>query len=255
MFFSVITICKNNLEELKRTYSSLNSQEHSNYEWIIIDGNSSDGTKDWLINTPVATKWKSEPDNGIYDAMNKGISLSGGKYLIFMNSGDCFENNSTLSNCQLFIEQNNSPGFVYGDSVDIAENGTRYYRKAKNHLKNWKGMITQHQAMFFNKELLADHKYPEEFKLSGDYAFISAFLKKLDSKDILYINSPICKFSMGGLNEIKRFNALDEDYKIRKDIIKLPLFVNSSLYFLHFVHTLIKKSNPSFRFLKHRSIR
>jgi putative colanic acid biosynthesis glycosyltransferase len=252
-FFSIITICKNNFIELKKTNNSIISQTNNNYEWIVIDGNSKDNTQKWLKSNHLAN-WISETDNGIYDAMNKGILMAKGKYLIFMNSGDCFDCNSVLSNSQVIIEQQKFPAFVYGDSVDISENGSSYYRKAKNHKKNWKGMITQHQAMFFNREKLGNLKYLEDYELSGDYAFISSFLNNLNKNDILYLNFSICKFSMGGLNETKRFKALKEDYKIRKEIINLPMYSNLTLYFLHYIHATIKKSYPSFRFIKHKPV-
>ena len=252
-FFSIITICKDNLSELKKTHISISQQTSEDYEWIVIDGDSSDGTREWLKNIKTAN-WISEPDNGIYDAMNKGISFAKGKYLIFMNSGDCFDNNSVLSQCQKILEQHGSPAFVYGDSVDISENGASYYRKAKNHKKNWKGMITQHQAMFFNREKAGDIKYNEDYKLSGDYAFISSFLNNISNDDVLYLDFAICRFSMGGLNETRRFQAIKEDFKIRKDIIKLPYYLNLILYFLHYIHAVIKKANPSIRFIKHKSV-
>lgn len=250
-FFTIITICRNNIVELKQTYKSVSKQTSSDYEWIVVDGDSSDGTKDWLKNIETSS-WISEPDNGIYDAMNKGISMAKGKYIIFMNSGDCYANDEVLANSKTILEQNNFPAFVYGDSLDISEDGSSYYRKAKSYKENWKGMITQHQAMFFNLEKLGNLKYYEGYKLSGDYAFISSFMKDKDDTDFLYLNFPICKFSMGGLNESRRFEAIKEDYKIRKDIINLPLHTNSILYFLHFLHAVIKKTNPSMRFLKHK---
>ena len=87
--FSIITVCRNNLGELKQTYDSIKGLNGSDHEWIVIDGNSEDGTKEWLKQIPSA-KWISEPDSGIYNAMNKGIRHASGNYLIFMNSGDCF---------------------------------------------------------------------------------------------------------------------------------------------------------------------
>ncbi len=88
-FFSIITVCKNNLEELKTTFTSISSQSCKDYQWIVVDANSNDGTKEWLSKLDSVT-FISESDKGIYDGMNKGISLSDGKYMIFMNSGDCF---------------------------------------------------------------------------------------------------------------------------------------------------------------------
>ena len=69
---------------------------YKDFEWIVIDGDSSDGTKDWLKNNPFNKNWISEPDKGIFDAMNKGIQFSEGKYLIFINSGDAFSDTDSI---------------------------------------------------------------------------------------------------------------------------------------------------------------
>lgn len=252
-FFSIITVCKNNLEELKTTFNSINSQSSNDYQWIVVDADSDDGTKEWLKDL-VSVNWISEPDKGIYDGMNKGISSSQGKYMIFMNSGDCFASESVLEDSKSSIEKENYPAFIYGDSIDISEKNAEYYRKAKSYKKNWMGMITQHQAMFFNKDRIGDIKYSYDFPLAADYAFISSVLRNTDISNILYLDFPICKFSMGGTNELQRFQAIKEDYLIRKNIIKLSGLVSSVLYMFHYFHTIIKKLNPSSRFVRHKSV-
>jgi putative colanic acid biosynthesis glycosyltransferase len=252
-FFSVITICKDNIGELKSTGKSIGEQSNNDLEWIVVDGNSKDGTKEWL-NSQTTVKWISEPDKGIYDAMNKGIGMAEGRYLIFMNSGDSFAAETVLDNSLKILTENNFPVFSWGDSIDVAENGIEYYRKAKNHNKNWKGMITQHQAMFFNRLKIQNLKYSPEYFLSADYALISRILKTSAVLDILKLNYPVCRFNMGGTNEIKRFKAIKEDFRIRKDIIKLPLVLNIVLYLLHYLHSYIKKARPGTRFIRHRNI-
>ena len=252
-FFSIITVCKNNLEELKTTFNSINLQSSEDYQWIVVDANSDDGTKEWLKDI-VSVDWISEPDKGIYDGMNKGISMSNGKYMIFMNSGDCFASIDILEKVKSSIKRNNIPTFVYGDSIDISEKYNEYYRKAKSYKKNWMGMITQHQAMFFNSNKIGNIKYSYDFPLAADYGFISTILKNTDHSNILYLDFPICKFSMGGTNELQRFKAIKEDYLIRKNIIKLSGLLNSVLYLLHYFHTLVKKLSPSSRFIRHKSV-
>ncbi len=88
MLFSVITVTRNNLVGLRRTHESLRIQSCGDYEWIVVDGASDDGTADYLKKT--GANWVSEPDRGIYDAMNKGIARAQGRWLIFMNAGDEF---------------------------------------------------------------------------------------------------------------------------------------------------------------------
>ncbi|MCD4665294.1 MAG: glycosyltransferase [Bacteroidales bacterium] len=251
-FFSIITVCKDNLEELKTTYNSIIEQTIDDYEWVVIDANSSDGTREWLEYINVVN-WLSEPDDGIFDGMNKGLSKSTGKYIIFMNSGDCFATHDVLEKSKSTIQNNNLPAFVYGDSIDIDENRSEFYRKAKNHKKLWMGMITQHQAMIFKKEKVAKIKYLDEYPLTGDYAFISEIVKKCNTNEILSLNFAVCKFDMGGTNEKYRFRAIKEDYEIRRAILKLNIFTSSMLYIMHYIHTILKKINPSVRFIRHKA--
>jgi len=90
MKISIITVCYNALEDLKKTRSSILMQTEVAVEHIIIDGASTDGTREWLATLPQDTIWRSEKDNGIYDAMNKGISLATSPFLLFLNAGDYF---------------------------------------------------------------------------------------------------------------------------------------------------------------------
>lgn len=251
--FSIITICWNNLPELEKTFRSIELQKCTDFEWIVIDGNSNDGTKEWLIKNTLAN-WTSEPDKGIYDAMNKGIDKASGEYLIFMNSGDEFADKAVLAKTKTRIEDIGRPHFVFGDSYDIDQNKIKHLRKAKHYSKNWVGMITQHQAMFFYKPELKGLKYSLEYTLAGDYAFISQVLKTTLEDKLLYLSFPVCKFDMGGINELQRFKALKEDYRIRRDIMEVPYVKNQVLYGLHYIHTIIKKASPSSRFIKHKSV-
>jgi len=185
--------------------------------------------------------------------MNKGLSRAQGQYLIFMNSGDEFASDDVLDEIESKITQQGHPGFIYGDAIDVDENGNKFYRKAKNVKKNWIGMITQHQAMFFSQAAIGDIKYLLEYPITADYAFISDILNKLETEDIYRVDFPICKFDMGGTNEQQRFKGLKEDFKIRKNIIGLPYLINKPLYFLHYFHTMAKKKNPDIRFMRHKT--
>ena len=97
MILSIITVSFNNLDGLTKTTNSIIEQTFRDFEWIVIDGGSSDGSKEYLIkNSKYISYWCSEPDNGIYNAMNKGIMKAKGNYLLFMNSGDFLFNKHVL---------------------------------------------------------------------------------------------------------------------------------------------------------------
>jgi putative colanic acid biosynthesis glycosyltransferase len=252
ILFSIITICRNNLDELKATFESVHSQSLHEYEWIVVDGDSKDGTKEWLKTIPFDFSWISEKDSGIFDAMNKGITLSKGKFLIFMNSGDIFADKQVLCQIQeVLTNKENEPILMYGDSIDIDETGKSYYRKAKNYDSIQLGMITQHQAMLFNRLKIKNINFLIQFNLTADYALVCDIIKKCNPEDIAKFDFAVCKFSMGGTNESFRFRALKQDFKIRRTILKMTFIGASLLYLLHFFHTIFKKIIPSLRFLKH----
>jgi len=248
--YSIITVTWNDLSGLKNTYQSINNQVYDNYEWIIIDGASKDGTKEWLesLNGNSCT-WISESDKGIFDAMNKGIKRASGDFLIFMNSGDCFYDTSTLKDVtdQIF-NSSVKPIFIYGDAIDFISDNNEFYKKANHYKTIYKTMFTSHQAMFFNREFgeINNINYPLEYKYTADYAYISLYLKLIkDNNKIIYLNKPICKFLLGGTNETQRFKALKEDFNIRTKIMEMNILKASILYALHYGHTLMKKVLPS----------
>ena len=135
-FFSIVTITKNNLSGLKETALSVAAQhnaEWSDYEWIVIDGNSQDQTEDFLKTTNA--HWYNSPDDGLYDAMNKGLSHCNGIFIIFMNAGDIFAAPDTLQTIQNTLSDD-LPDFIYGDALEENKKGDPFYKKSKQKKKN-----------------------------------------------------------------------------------------------------------------------
>jgi putative colanic acid biosynthesis glycosyltransferase len=243
---SIITVCRNDLKGLETTFESIKIQNCDDFEWWVVDGGSADGTVEWLgENHRLRGSWISEPDNGIYDAMNKGIGLAAGDYLLFMNSGDMFADPDVISKLVHTIEQEKTaPDFVYGDALDIAECGESYYRKAL-HISYIKlGMITRHQSMLYRRELVASERYPSSFKLSGDYALTASTLMRKGAK-ILQVKFPICRFAMGGTHDEHRLKALREDFRIRNEILEENYLACLLLFSVHWLHHYIRKLFPN----------
>lgn len=250
-FFSIITVTRNNLSGLEKTYHSILNQTVTDYEWIVIDGASTDGTPLFLQNKYVV--WVSEPDQGIYDAMNKGILQAQGQYLIFMNAGDCFASPDTLS----VIKKHTTamPDFIYGDAMELepsplthpspprgegneawqnevslavmgeGENKT-HFKKARHHLKINHGMITHHQAMIYKAPLPF---YNLDYKISADYDLTLQFIK--NAAHIIYIPLALCVFESGGISQQKVRQGRIEQFKIRR-AHKIPLLENSLVFIL-----------------------
>jgi putative colanic acid biosynthesis glycosyltransferase len=244
MLYSIITVCYNNLQGLVQTYESIRDQSYKDFEWIIIDGGSTDGTPQWLQKLDFeGIVWMSEKDKGIFDAMNKGMQMSKGDYLLFMNSGDCFATNNILEQVKNFT--GDQYHFIYGDSEDVTSFGNVLYKVSKPYTTLYRGMFASHQAMFFKSSVLADQKYRwEEFPVTADYAFIAEFLLKCKAENVKYMDIPYCRFMLGGTNELHRYKALKEDFRIRKDILRIGWMKSSILFTLHFIHTFLKRNFP-----------
>lgn len=208
--FSIITVSKNNRSGLQRTAASIRDQEFLDFQWIIIDGVSTDGTSDDL--EAYKATLLCEPDTGPYDAMNKGIDLAIGDYIIFMNSGDGFAQTQTLRKIRDAI-QFSKPDFIYGDSWETDGRRTAY-KPAGSYLKAGKGMFTHHQAMLYRRDLIRNLRYDLSYKIAADYDFTLAFLDA--ARTCLYLPFPICVFKSGGLSQRHVMLGRNEQFAIRR---------------------------------------
>lgn len=170
MILSIITINFNNYAGLKRTIDSVVVQSFHDYEWIIIDGGSKDGSRE-LIEQYSAhfSYWVSEPDKGVYHAMNKGIARAKGEYLMFLNSGDWLVDSNTLQKC---ISYGFSSDVIYGDSLFVYENQVVEYRYHSPLTLNdlYTGFLG-HASSFIRSNLLRQEKYNEDYKIVSDWEF------------------------------------------------------------------------------------
>ncbi len=223
--FSIITVTLNNIAGLKKTYESLCAQSNQNFEWIIIDGVSTDGTIEFLNSQNLIHT--SEPDNGIYDAMNKGISHVSGQYILFLNAGDTLASPETLEKINRKLD-NQDYDFIYGDSLEQNKQD-QTYKRARHHSKILHGMFTHHQAMLYSADILKDLRYNEKFKIAADYDLTLRTIKK--SKNILPLNFPICIFEAGGISQQQVLKGRIEQFKIRMQH-KIPLLKNMSIFSL-----------------------
>lgn len=232
--FSIITITRDNLAGLTRTWESLKTQTCRDYEWVVIDGASRDSTLSFLKDKPALVV--SEPDQGLYDAMNKGIERAGGDYLIFMNAGDSFADENVLSAMAPLLE-NREPFFLYADSHEEAgtsdtvdKPGNLYRKRARSHQSAPLGMFTHHQAMVYNRQSLGNLRYDLSYKIAADYDLTLRFLRKNGGGEILYWPHPLCLFEAGGISQQRAQQGRTEQYKIRKALRLVLPPVNALIY-------------------------
>jgi putative colanic acid biosynthesis glycosyltransferase len=215
--FSVITVCLEALPDLQKTAQSLHEQLCRDFEWLVIDGGSQDGTRDWLAQRAPPCHWVSKPDRGLYDAMNKGLQMARGTYVLFLNAGDMLAGPGTLTEvADTIAMQRATPDFIYGDSFETAADGTQAYKPARPHTKIARGMFTHHQAMIYRREILDGLRFDTDFEIAADYDLTCRFLQR--ARHVLYCPFALCNFSSGGLSQQNADQGRREQFAIRKNL-------------------------------------
>ena len=183
--FSIITVTYNAEKVLEDTIQSVIFQTYRNVEYIIVDGASKDHTLE-IVNKyhDRINKVISEPDKGLYDAMNKGIQLATGNYLCFLNAGDKFHDSETLQKIVHTLKGQELPDVIYGETAIVDEEGHFLHMRRLStpaHL-NWKsfkqGMLVCHQAFFANRKLAINHLYDLQYRFSADFDWCIRIMKK-----------------------------------------------------------------------------
>lgn len=244
----VIVVCFNNLEGLKRTLRSIESQQSStDIHCVIIDAKSIDGTSEFLFsNYKNRTNFKyiSEKDAGIYDGMNKGMQHVSHfhDYFIFLNSGDEFSDCKSVDRVLSPLKSSRSkPGLIFGSYYSV--NGSTKIRRSAREATFVKfGMPTSHQAIFYAGRLAASLRFDLRYKLSGDYDHLIRCINycKEHSLQVISKDEDVSVFHLDGVSQIKRRQALSEDFRIRRFDLGLSFSSCAALYVLHFVHHQFK---------------
>lgn len=198
---SIITVVFNGEKYLQQTIDSVYNQTYKNIEYIIIDGGSTDGTLDIIKqNANKISKWISEPDNGLYDAMNKGSKMATGDLVGTINSDDWYELDAVETIVKSYIKNPNKRIF-HADKNCIEPNGESHIKRARTSpfLLKYHAMVLNHPTMFIHKEIYKKHQYNTELSSLSDYQFVlEVYLK---NKTLFqYIPKVISNFRLGGIS-------------------------------------------------------
>jgi glycosyltransferase involved in cell wall biosynthesis len=226
---SIITGCLNSEQTIERTINSVIDQTYPNIEYIIIDGGSTDKTQDIIKKyEDRIAKWISEPDRGVYDAMNKGIVHSTGDILYFLNAGDYLYNTKIIEQVvDRFADE--SVVAVYGNVEVLNDSGKKKgIRGCEVTHNNLLYRRICHQALFVRRVLFDEiGLYSDEFKFSADHDFIVRAIKKKQDK-FLYINETIAKYRDGGMSCKMMEKTKLEDLKIISSNYNIAQFLFGS---------------------------
>jgi glycosyltransferase involved in cell wall biosynthesis len=220
MKLSIVTINYNNIVGLEETIGSINKQigiNKKDFEYIVIDGLSGDGSQNIIKQSNIITGYKIEKDDGIADAFNKGISLASGEYLYFLNSGDIFYNENSLSNlinkletnnCSLLIgkvamvNNNNEILMIVGEEIDFEKQVYRNY--------------LPHQGMLIKKFFFDKYgNYDREYRLGMDYEWSTRLIKDYYKLNIKFIDDVVCRMLEGGVSQTRYMDTFMAYHKAR----------------------------------------
>ena len=239
---TVITITYNAERFLKNTIESVINQSNKEFEYLIIDGASKDGTADIIRlydNTLYASFeeaekrnpvffpqicWISESDKGLYDAMNKGLHLAKGDFVWFINAGDKIYDNTTMQKIVDTVDANPDSDVIYGQSLIINEDesvrGERHKiaPKVLTRKSLLNGLVVCHQSILVRRDIAPD--YDIQYRISADYDWVCKVLAK--SRQNCYIDNYISRFMIAGVSAQQRKKSWTERYHIMKKHFGLP---------------------------------
>ncbi|MCD2449766.1 glycosyltransferase [Methylicorpusculum oleiharenae] len=201
---SIITVCYNSVETIADTIASVASQQYSDYEHIIVDGASSDGTLDIVKNARSVTRYVSERDEGIYDAMNKGISMATGNVIGILNADDVYANTEILQRISLKMERD-SLDVLYGDIAFFSPNKPDVIKRRFSSAQfspskiAW-GWMPAHPSLFIRRSVFEQYGfYKTDFKIAGDYEFVARIFKEGNLR-YGYLPEVVVKMRTGGIS-------------------------------------------------------
>lgn len=247
MKISIITVCFNSVETIKDTIRSVAEQNYPDVEHIIIDGGSTDGTKDIIANATTVARYISEPDDGIYDAMNKGIARASGDIIGILNADDFYASEDVLEHVAMTFDE---PGVdsCYADLVYVrqhdAQKIVRYWKSYPYKPGLFKrGWMPAHPTFFCRKSVYERYgNFDLNYTIAADVELLFRFLEKKRINSV-YLPKTIIKMRLGGttnqswrnisIQNHEALSALDEHYgRVSRACFFLGKLFNRSSQFL-----------------------
>lgn len=226
VLISIITVNRDNLEGLRCTMSSVFAQTFEGFEYIIIDGGSSDGSSEYILaHQHKLSYWISEPDAGIYQAMNKGISKAKGQFLLFLNSGDWLAGENVLVEVSDLLRD---VDVLYGNIIKVFPNKDPIVERGPGGsaitLKTFFTGTLNHCSSFISKDLFEKYGlYDENLKIVSDWKFFLIALG-LNDAEIRYIDFTISFFEMTGISISNPVLRDQEREMVLRDVLPLSIY-------------------------------
>ncbi len=248
MKLSIITINYNDAAGLETTMFSVLNQTANDFEYIIIDGGSSDGSKELIeqaTNDKRLRYWVSEPDNGVYHAMNKGIKIAKGDFVQFLNSGDSLVNSTVIGDilqvipdCDIFV----------GKRISIRQDGKKRVEPQKKNinLHTFYNSTIQHPASYIRRSLFETHGlYDESLKIASDWKWF-LIVAGLNQAKVVFTDLELCYFDMTGISSTQLEMSKAERRKVLEELLPFSILDFFDKYHIYINQIERIKSYPIF---------
>lgn len=237
---SIITVCRNDAPGLCRTRESLRAQTFRDYEWLVADGGSTDGSADLLAGwAGEMAWWDSRPDGGPFDGMNRAMDRARGRWLLFLNAGDGLAEADSLS---ALMDATPGADLVYADTVEEAGPGPPRVRPARSTAWAFYGMFAHHCAILYRRDLVQGLRYRTDLRIAADYGFTLQALQRAVIR--VHVARPLACFAPGGRSRTEEALGRKEQFQLRRRILCMPLAVCLAIRIIQFGTANLRKTLP-----------
>lgn len=234
---SIITINRNNVDGLEKTMQSVATQTFKEFEYIVIDGASTDGSVDVIKRLEpqfAHLKWVSEPDRGIYNAMNKGLQMATGEYIQILNSADCLAENDVTEQMLAALEDAGRPNILYGNMIKCFPNGKRVIDRSFGGSEiTMLGMFVgtlNHDPTYIQRDLFEKYGfYDESLKIVSDWKwYLQAII--LGGEKPKYVDIDVTLFDMTGISETNKDLDKEERKRVLEQLFPFAILTDYERY-------------------------